>query len=81
MVVTLNHEINNPLGIISTNAQALRLRNRDLGEKATKKLVTIEEQVKRISAVTERLRSMDEIASEDYIAKGPQMIDVWGRSK
>ena len=80
MVVTLNHEINNPLGIISTNAQALRLLNRDFDDKTTKKLVTIEEQVKRISAVTERLRSMDEITSEEYIAKGPQMIDVWGDS-
>jgi PAS domain-containing protein len=80
MVVTLNHEINNPLGIISTNAQALRLLNRDLDEKTTKKLVAIEEQVKRIAAVTERLRSMDEVASEEYIAEGPQMIDVWGRT-
>ena len=80
MVVTLNHEINNPLGIISTNAQALRLLNRDLDEKTTKKLVAIEEQVKRIAEVTERLRSMDDVASEEYIAEGPQMIDVWGRT-
>ena len=77
MVVTVNHEINNPLSIISTNAQALRLLNRDLDEKATKKLHSIEEQVKRISEVTERLRSMDEVASQEYIADGPQMIDVW----
>ena len=78
MVVTINHEINNPLLIISTNAQAMRLMNRDLDEKTTKKLQKIEEQVKRISAVTERLRTMDEVASEDYIAEGPQMINVWG---
>ena len=80
MVVTVDHEINNPLSIISTNAQALRLLNRDLDEKATKKLLSIEEQVKRISEVTERLRSMDEVASQEYIADGPQMIDVWKRS-
>ena len=78
MVVTINHEINNPLLIISTNAQAMRLMNRDLDDKSTKKLAKIEEQVKRIAAVTERLRTMDDISSEEYIAEGPQMIDVWG---
>ena len=79
MVVTINHEINNPLPIISTNAQAMRLMNPDLDEKTTKKLHKIEEQVKRISEVTERLRSLDEVTSEEYIAEGPQMIDVWGK--
>lgn len=78
MVVTINHEINNPLLIISTNAQAMRLMNPDLDEKTTKKLYKIEEQVKRISEVTERLRSLDEVSSEEYIAQGPQMIDLWG---
>ena len=76
MVVTVNHEINNPLSIISTNAQSARLLNKDLDEKTKSKLKTIEEQVKRISAVTERLRTMDEVASSEYIAEGPQMIDL-----
>ena len=80
MVVTINHEINNPLLTISTNAQAMRLMNPDLDDKTTKKLHKIEEQVKRIAAVTERLRSLDEISSEEYIAQGPQMIDVWADS-
>ncbi len=79
MVVTINHEINNPLLIISTNAQAMRLMNPDLDDKTTRKLHKIEEQVKRISEVTERLRSLDEVSSEEYIAQGPQMIDVWGK--
>ncbi len=79
MVVTINHEINNPLLIISTNAQAMRLMNPDLDEKTTRKLHKIEEQVKRISEVTERLRSLDEVSAEEYISEGPQMIDVWGK--
>lgn len=79
MVVTINHEINNPLLIISTNAQAMRLMNPDLDEKTTKKLYKIEEQVKRISEVTERLRTLDEVSSEEYITEGPQMIDMWGK--
>ena len=79
MVITVNHEINNPLTIISTNAQSLRILNRELDEKSTAKLLTIEEQVKRISEVTERLRTMDEVTSGDYIADGPRMIHLWGR--
>ena len=76
MVVTINHEINNPLSIISTNAQTLRILNKDLDEKAVAKLLRIEDQVKRIAEVTERLRKLDEIATNEYIRDGEQMIDV-----
>jgi len=81
MVITVNHEINNPLTIIAANAQSMRLLNRDMDEKAVKKLESIEKQVKRISAVTERLRSMDEVASSEYIEAGPAMIDVWRQGR
>lgn len=77
MVITVNHEINNPLSIISTNAQTLRLLDKNLSEKSTDKLRKIEEQVKRIAAVTERLREMDEVVTDEYIRGGEQMIDVW----
>ncbi len=79
MVITVNHEINNPLVIISTNAQSLRLLNKDLDDKSRKKLERIETQVKRISDVTERLRTMDEVVESDYIADGPSMVDIWGK--
>ena len=39
----------------------------------------IEAQVKRISEVTERLRTMDQVESDDYIADGPKMIDLGTR--
>jgi PAS domain-containing protein len=77
MVITINHEINNPLNIISNNAQMLRLLNPNLEEKIVAKLHTIEEQVKRIAEVTERLRLLDQVETDEYIAEGPQMIDVW----
>ena len=77
MVVTINHEINNPLSIISTNAQSLRLLNPDLDEKIVDKLHGIERQVKRISEVTQRLRALQEVDTDEYIAEGPRMIDVW----
>lgn len=76
MVITVNHEINNPLSIISTNAQSIRLMNRDLTERVTAKLLVIEQQVKRISKVTECLRTMDEVTSSEYIPDGPSMINV-----
>jgi PAS domain-containing protein len=80
MVITVNHEINNPLAIITTSAQAARLLNRDLDEKTVAKLLTIEAQVRRISEVTRRLRTMEEVDSSDYIADGPKMIDIHGQA-
>ena len=80
MVITVNHEINNPLVIISTNAQSLRLMNKELDDKSKKKIERIENQVKRISDVTERLRTMEEVTSSEYIADGPAMVDIWGKS-
>lgn len=77
MVITINHEINNPLNIISNNAQMLRLLNPNLDEKILAKLRTIEVQVKRIAEVTGRLQALDQVETDDYIAEGPQMIDVW----
>ena len=81
MVITVNHEINNPLAIINTSAQAARPLNRDLDGKTVAKLQMIEVQVKRISEVTERLRTMEEVESNDYIADGPQMIDIHGKAR
>ena len=81
MVITVNHEINNPLGIISSSAQALRLLNPNLDDKIVGKLLVIEEQVRRISAVTERLRSMEQVDTNEYISSGPQMIDVWKKDR
>ena len=74
MVITVNHEIN-------TSAQAARLLNWDLDGKTVAKLQMIEAQVKRISEVTERLRTMEEVESNDYIADGPQMIDIHGKAR
>jgi PAS domain-containing protein len=77
MVVAMNHEINNPLSIIAGSAQSLRLLHPEFDEKVVAKLQTIEAQVKRIAAVTERLRTTTELKAEEYIADGPKMIDVW----
>ncbi len=76
LVITVNHEINNPLTSILANAQLLRLANSQVDEKTAKRLRQIESQVKRIATVTKRLRNMDVLKTEDYIASGPRMIDI-----
>lgn len=77
MVVAVNHEINNPLNIIANSAQSLRLLHPEFDGGVVAKLRTIEGQVKRIAAVTERLRTMTDVKAEEYIADGPKMIDLW----
>ncbi|MEW6751857.1 MAG: PAS domain-containing protein [Candidatus Latescibacterota bacterium] len=79
LAITVNHEINNPLGIISSTAQSLRLLNPNLDEKTAAKLQRIEAQVHRIAEVTQRLRALDEVRTSEYIESGPEMIDLWNR--
>jgi len=79
MVITIDHEINNPLSIISTSAQTLLMLNEGFDEKTQAKLMRIEDQVKRIAEVTQRLRRLDAIATNEYIRGGEEMIDVWNQ--
>ncbi|MBI4531336.1 MAG: PAS domain-containing protein [Candidatus Latescibacteria bacterium] len=77
LAITVNHEINNPLTSILANSQILRLTSAsNLDAKTIKRLEEIERQVERIAKVTEQLRSLDELKTEDYIAGGPRMIDI-----
>ena len=77
LAITVKHEINNPLSIISTNAQMLRMRGGASGESAREKIERIEEQVRRIANVTERLNAMDEVNTEEYVRGAAAMIDLW----
>lgn len=77
LAVTVKHEINNPLSIISTNAQMLRMHGEYSDDRARVKLERIEEQVRRIADVTERLRTMEEVNTEEYVRGGVPMIDLW----
>ena len=43
MVITINHEINNPLSIISTSTQTLLMLNEGFDEKTQAKLMWIED--------------------------------------
>ncbi len=76
IVRSVNHEINNPLMIISGNAEYLLaiLETSDEGTKT--KLQSIVSEVRRIFLVTQRLKEIKEPMVENYIGTSDQMIDL-----
>ena len=40
------------------------------------RLQLIEREVKRIARVTQRLKELDELKTDDYITDGPKMLDL-----
>jgi hypothetical protein len=76
IVRSVNHEINNPLMIISGNAEYLLAvyESADAGTRA--KLESILSEVRRIFLVTQRLKEIKEPVTQDYIGARDQMIDL-----
>jgi nitrogen fixation/metabolism regulation signal transduction histidine kinase len=76
IVRSVNHEINNPLMIISGNAEFLLavLEGADASLRA--KLDSIIAEVRRIFLVTQRLKDIKEPITQDYIGAQDQMIDL-----
>ncbi len=66
MAVSLNHEINNPLMIISGNLQMLSFKCQD--ESLRKKYAVIEEQLDRISETIRKLRDIEDVNIDNYIS-------------
>jgi signal transduction histidine kinase len=76
VVASVNHEINNPLMIISGNAQFLELSMKDFPEEMKERVRVILEETERISNVTKKLREIRNPVAEDYTASGEQMINL-----
>ncbi|MBT4138013.1 MAG: PAS domain-containing protein [Candidatus Latescibacteria bacterium] len=74
--ITVNHEVNNPLTTILGAAQMLLLSQDGLSDKVRARLQLIEQEVKRIAKVTQRLKDLDELRTDDYISDGPKMLDL-----
>lgn len=76
LVRSVNHEINNPLMIISGNAEYLLtvLNTKDEGVK--EKLDTIVAEVRRIFLVTQQLKEIKELVTSNYTSDQDQMIDL-----
>lgn len=75
-VITVNHEVNNPLTTILGAAQMLLLSQGEFSDKVRNRLELIEQEVKRIAKVTRRLKDLDELKTDDYISDGPKMLDL-----
>jgi HAMP domain-containing protein len=76
VVASVNHEINNPLMIISGNAQFLEMSMTQYPVEMRERVQTILEETERISSVTRKLREIKNPVVEDYTASGEQMINL-----
>jgi HAMP domain-containing protein len=76
VVASVNHEINNPLMIISGNAQFLEMIMEDYPQEMKERVRTILEETERISRVTRKLREIKNPVVEDYTSSGEQMINL-----
>jgi len=74
--ITVNHEVNNPLTTILGAAQVLLMSQENLSDRVRDRLQMIEREVKRIAKVTQRLKELDELKTDDYITDGPKMLDL-----
>lgn len=77
IVLSLNHEINNPLSIISMEAQLLQHRMADKEGKVEARLHNIESNIERIKTILETISSLDvdEQLTTEYI-DGRQMLSL-----
>ena len=77
IVLSLNHEINNPLSIISMEAQLIQRRMVHKEEKVEKRLANIENNIDRIKRILETisLLNIDGQISEEYI-NGKKMLHL-----
>jgi phosphoglycerate-specific signal transduction histidine kinase len=76
VVASVNHEINNPLMIISGNAQFLEMSMDGYPDEMKERVQAILEETRRISQVTRKLREIKNPVSEDYTSGGGHMIDL-----
>ncbi|MBD3421885.1 MAG: HAMP domain-containing protein [Chitinivibrionales bacterium] len=76
VVASVNHEINNPLMIISGNAQFLEMSMENYPQDIKERVRTILEETERISQVTRKLREIRNPVVEDYTSSGEQMINL-----
>lgn len=77
VVASINHEINNPLMVISGNAQFLEMTiDKDASEDTKERIKAIIDECERISTVTQKLRDIKVPVTEKYTSEGERMIDL-----
>jgi nitrogen fixation/metabolism regulation signal transduction histidine kinase len=76
VVRSVNHEINNPLMIISGNAEYLLTVLHSEDPSVNEKLNTIVSEVRRIFHVTQQLKEIKDLVTSNYTSDQDQMIDL-----
>jgi len=76
MIVTVNHQINNPLTSILGNVQLILEHSDLLPEKIIQRLKKIEENTFKISEITHKLEKMEKIKEIPYDSFNTKMIDI-----
>ncbi|HID10545.1 MAG TPA: PAS domain-containing protein [Candidatus Latescibacteria bacterium] len=74
-VRALNHEINNPLAIISGKVQLLLMKGEELSEDVRRDLESVEQAARRIGNVVNKLTRVTKVVTTQLI-KGLPMLDV-----
>jgi len=77
-IISLNHEINNPLSIISMEAELLHQRLDNGENKMESRIARIEKNIERIKNILERISALtiDNLHSIDYI-DGKKMLNIY----
>jgi signal transduction histidine kinase len=73
LAVSINHEINNPLSVITGNIEYLLYKNKDLDERTKNRLKIIESEAHRIADINRRLLDIQTLVSEPYLNEEPDI--------
>jgi len=74
--IAVNHEINNPLGVILGNAELLLSQLKDADEGVVRKLRIIEEQCIKIKEITQKLANLTDPVLTEYLKGREKMLDI-----
>jgi nitrogen-specific signal transduction histidine kinase len=76
-IISLNHEINNPLSVISMEAQLLQRKLEDKEDKIESRIARIEKNIDRIKVILERISTLnaDNLRPVEYI-DGREMLNL-----
>lgn len=72
----INHEINNPLAVISGHIQLLEMDPEGIPDKVIERLHIVMKEVDRISDVLRNLQKVKKIALSEYTSDGVHMLDI-----
>jgi K+-sensing histidine kinase KdpD len=78
LAASINHNINNPLSVITGNIEYILFKHKDLDESIKNRLKTMESEAMRISDINRRLLEIHQWVTEPYLKEGDgvRMVDL-----